>query len=99
MMASSLPITSGRRDESSSIGGRDGTTTHQIASGSRRHERRRPYRGPIKEITAKRAHQMNQILSHDIDQRCIDAARVISVDMSEKARSGHPGLPLRFATC
>jgi transketolase len=37
---------------------------------------------------------MNQTLSHDLDQRCINAVRVLSVDMSEKAHSGHPGLPL-----
>lgn len=37
---------------------------------------------------------MHQTLSHDLDQRCINAMRVLSVDMSEKARSGHPGLPL-----
>jgi hypothetical protein len=35
MMASSLPIQSGRRDESSSKGGRDRTATRQIAWGSR----------------------------------------------------------------
>jgi transketolase len=40
---------------------------------------------------------MNQILSHDLDQRCINAARVLSVDMSERAKSGHPGLPLGAA--
>lgn len=40
---------------------------------------------------------MNQTVSHDLDQRCINAARVLSVDMSERARSGHPGLPLGAA--
>lgn len=35
--------------------------------------------------------------NHDLDQRCINAVRVLSVDMSEKARSGHPGLPLGAA--
>jgi transketolase len=39
---------------------------------------------------------MNQTL-HDLDQLCINAARVLSVDMSENARSGHPGLPLGAA--
>ena len=34
---------------------------------------------------------------HDLDQLCINAARVLSVDMSEKAKSGHPGLPLGAA--
>jgi hypothetical protein len=37
---------------------------------------------------------MNQILDHDLDLRCINTARVLSVDISERARSGHPGLPL-----
>jgi transketolase len=37
---------------------------------------------------------MNQILNHDLDQRCINAIRILSVDMSERAGSGHPGLPL-----
>ncbi len=40
---------------------------------------------------------MNQIASHDLDQRCINTARVLSIDMSEKAHSGHPGLPLGAA--
>jgi transketolase len=40
---------------------------------------------------------MNQTPNHDLDQRCINALRVLSVDMSEKARSGHPGLPLGAA--
>jgi transketolase len=40
---------------------------------------------------------MNQTLSQDLDQLCINAARVLSVDMSEKAHSGHPGLPLGAA--
>ena len=40
---------------------------------------------------------MNQTLSRDLDQLCINTARVLSVDMSEKARSGHPGLPLGAA--
>src|SRR5580693_727027 len=35
--------------------------------------------------------------SHDFDQLCINAARVLSIDMSEKAHSGHPGLPLGAA--
>jgi len=40
---------------------------------------------------------MNQTLSHDLDQLCINAVRVLSVDMSERAHSGHPGLPLGAA--
>jgi len=40
---------------------------------------------------------MNQTQSHDLDQLCINAARILSVDMSEKAKSGHPGLPLGAA--
>lgn len=40
---------------------------------------------------------MNQTLGHSLDQFCINAARVLSIDMSEKARSGHPGLPLGAA--
>jgi transketolase len=35
--------------------------------------------------------------NHDLDQRCINAARVLSIDMSERAKSGHPGLPLGAA--
>jgi Transketolase, thiamine diphosphate binding domain len=33
-------------------------------------------------------------MNRDLDQLCINTARVLSVDMSEKARAGHPGLPL-----
>jgi transketolase len=40
---------------------------------------------------------MSQTVSHDLDQLCINTARILSVDMSEKARSGHPGLPLGAA--
>jgi transketolase len=40
---------------------------------------------------------MDRTVDHDLDQRCINAARILSVDMSEKARSGHPGLPLGAA--
>jgi transketolase len=40
---------------------------------------------------------MNQIVGHDLDQLCINTARILSVDMSEKAHSGHPGLPLGAA--
>ena len=40
---------------------------------------------------------MSQTVNHDLDQLCINTARILSVDMSEKARSGHPGLPLGAA--
>ena len=40
---------------------------------------------------------MNRSPNLDLDQRCINAARVLSIDMSEKAHSGHPGLPLGAA--
>jgi transketolase len=34
---------------------------------------------------------------HDLDQLCINTVRILSIDMSEKAKSGHPGLPLGAA--
>jgi transketolase len=40
---------------------------------------------------------MSQTVSHDLDQLCINTVRILSVDMSEKAHSGHPGLPLGAA--
>jgi len=40
---------------------------------------------------------MNPTLNHDLDLRCINTARILSIDMSEKARSGHPGLPIGAA--
>ncbi len=40
---------------------------------------------------------MNRTPNHDLDQLCINTVRVLSVDMSEKANSGHPGLPLGAA--
>src|SRR5690349_16502963 len=33
----------------------------------------------------------------ELDQRCVDTLRFLSVDMVERARSGHPGLPLGAA--
>ena len=36
-------------------------------------------------------------MSHDLDQQCIDTLRFLSVDMVQKANSGHPGLPLDAA--
>jgi transketolase len=40
---------------------------------------------------------MSQIPNRDLDQLCINTVRILSIDMSEKARSGHPGLPLGAA--
>jgi transketolase len=40
---------------------------------------------------------MSQTLAHDLDQLSINTVRILSVDMSEKAHSGHPGLPLGAA--
>ncbi|EIL89484.1 transketolase [Rhodanobacter fulvus Jip2] len=36
-------------------------------------------------------------MSKDLDQQCIDTLRFLSVDMVQKADSGHPGLPLGAA--
>ncbi|CAM1000411.1 transketolase [Rhodanobacter sp. Root179] len=36
-------------------------------------------------------------MSHDLDQQCINMLRFLSVDMVQKADSGHPGLPLGAA--
>jgi transketolase len=36
-------------------------------------------------------------MSHSLDQTCIDTLRFLSVDMVQKADSGHPGLPLGAA--
>src|SRR5450631_2946850 len=37
------------------------------------------------------------IMSDQLDQQCIDTLRFLSVDMVQKAESGHPGLPLGAA--
>lgn len=36
-------------------------------------------------------------MANDLEQRCINTLRFLSVDMVEKAKSGHPGLPLDAA--
>ncbi|MDA3914364.1 transketolase [Oleiagrimonas sp.] len=36
-------------------------------------------------------------MSENLDQQCIDTLRFLSVDMVQKAESGHPGLPLGAA--
>ncbi|MEM7249756.1 MAG: transketolase, partial [Acidobacteriota bacterium] len=40
---------------------------------------------------------MSTSFSPDLDRRCIDALRLLAVDMVEAAKSGHPGLPLGAA--
>ncbi|CAN5490014.1 transketolase [soil metagenome] len=40
---------------------------------------------------------MADINPQSVDQQCIDTLRFLSVDMVEKAKSGHPGLPLGAA--
>jgi transketolase len=40
---------------------------------------------------------MSPTINHDLDELCINTARILSIDMSEKAKSGHPGLPLGAA--
>jgi hypothetical protein len=36
-------------------------------------------------------------MSNDLDQQCIDTLRILSVDLVQKADSGHPGVPLGAA--
>jgi transketolase len=40
---------------------------------------------------------LENTMSHDLDQQCINTLRFLSVDMVQKANSGHPGLPLDAA--
>ena len=40
---------------------------------------------------------MAQLSAHDLDFRCINAVRGLCVDAVERAKSGHPGLPLGAA--
>jgi transketolase len=40
---------------------------------------------------------MSPTINHDLDQLGINTVRILSIDMSEKAKSGHPGLPLGAA--
>jgi len=40
---------------------------------------------------------MSDMSNHDLDQLCINTIRVLSIDMSGKARSRHPALPLGAA--
>ena len=36
-------------------------------------------------------------LNSELDQLCVDAIRVLSIDAVEKAKSGHPGMPMGMA--
>jgi transketolase len=69
----------------------------QLKGRSRRARANDAANDPTRERQQKGAFRMNHTLDHDLDQRCINTARVLSIDMSEKARSGHPGLPLGAA--
>ena len=53
----------------------------------------------IRARNSRTMHSTNQqtIMSVELDQQCINTIRFLSVDMVQKADSGHPGLPLGAA--
>ena len=36
-------------------------------------------------------------MNNEIEKNCIDAIRFLSIDMVQKANSGHPGAPMSLA--
>jgi len=48
-------------------------------------------------VSAKALRIQNTIMSEQLDQQCVNTIRFLSVDMVQKADSGHPGLPLDAA--
>src|SRR5690242_14820483 len=43
-------------------------------------------------------HNMEQAMTDDMDQRCIDTIRTLAMDAVQQANSGHPGTPMGLAT-